>query len=229
MAALESLEICFTADTLFQGSLFIAESATRLRKLKIRTGSSMQPRRLIFPWAQLTHFISTSPLDTDECLQVFRLCPGVENLYLRMKWGSIVDAPLTPCPLPELTSLGLCPSGKADILFDSIITPRLRQLKLDLYSYGGTPDAAHEWPKEALLSLFSRSSCPLEELALHGKCIKEDDLADFVRLVPTLVKIVIIYQGKDIVPSPIVDILTTRIKDLSAATGSPSEELAASS
>lgn len=221
MTTLESLELSFTADFSFQSPIIISPSATHLHSIRIRTGSYMEPRRLQFPWSQLRSYVSSSPLDISDCFEIMSACSDqIRQLSLRTKWGSVADAPLVPFLFPELRSLNFCPSGEADFLFDSILSPNLRELSIDLYAYGGTPDAAHEWPKAALFSLFQRSKCPLEKLILHGKTIPPEDLMECVSCLPTLVDIVITYQGRSIVPDFITSLLVDRVASLVAGTES---------
>lgn len=172
----------------------------------------MDMNRFLFPWSQLTVYISTSPLDVADYFQIIKSCTQIRRLYLRTNWGSPGLAPLTPHILPYLQSLHLCPSGEADILLDGILTPALLEINMDLYSYGGTPDAAHEWPKRALHALILRSECRLERLVLHGKLISGEDLEDFMGKAPELVDIIATYQGKDIIPGYISDMLAERVK-----------------
>ena len=186
-------------------------AAPKLRSLSLLT-IYQDPRCLFIPWQQLTHFHSQSCRSVPEYLQILRLCASLERCRLRVESYSSTPSE-APLLVPRLQSLTVIVGINEDSgpFLDSLVLPLLRDMELTIQiSESSVSYHTHVWPKLQLLSLVSRSSCPLRRLCLKGTIPHNADLIDCVLDIPSLVDIVALYNGRNLVTNTVRDLLLRR-------------------
>ncbi|KAK7047215.1 hypothetical protein VNI00_006881 [Paramarasmius palmivorus] len=113
--------------------------------------------------------------------------------------GALGLLPYHTTVLPHLSSVVLTHCfclNKLDKLFNAITLPALTRLTLSEDGRGDT----ESWDITSFLSLLSRSSCPLQDFAIHfwGSVVHPHLLADILREVPHLQTLVLIVN-RDVV------------------------------
>ncbi|KDQ51321.1 hypothetical protein JAAARDRAFT_531614 [Jaapia argillacea MUCL 33604] len=136
----------------------------------------------ILPWAQLTslHFgVGFPGLVTTECLQKLQECTSL--LHCTLIGIAQVDPSMdSPVTLPKLQSLFLHAAVDVALLLDSLLLPKLEQLRLS-YPSGVDPS-----PSRPIISLIERSSCVIKHLRLSTQFSSDEGLLDVLRNTPLL-------------------------------------------
>lgn len=167
------------------------------------------PHDLSIPWGQLTHFHSRFCLSVEGCLDILRECKSLQRCRLRVLSYATSSPSNPPLALPLLQSLVVTVGMNEDIgpFLDSLVLPLVSDIELTTQSTHAISHHSHVWPKLQLLSLVSRSSCPLMKLCLKGMKTDDEDLFDCVRLIPSLEDVVVLYDGRNVVSGRIRTLL----------------------
>jgi hypothetical protein len=140
----------------------IQSSLRTLRRLNVITGAPIWPfANSGVTWDSITHITWTPVILTSDVIDFFRSAP---NLVYAC-FPNILDDFIEP-PHPEPVSLPCLEVliTRAEGLFSSITLPHLQHLVLLKSS---------DWEKDALITFFRRSMCPLETLYLYEASYNE--------------------------------------------------------
>jgi hypothetical protein len=202
--------------------LNISDSTPRLRKLTLyHFPHGVVTHLLPFPWAQLTKF-SASPIDFNQCFDIFRECHNLTHLSL----GGIstgYDGHIRHrVLLPNLISLtlGLYRDRSIKYLWHNLTLPKLRECMFGYFSRRTSPK--DPWSTAKLFALLDRSSCSLHTLEIPP-FTSDADVFECVQRIPSLRNIKFgSYFTKNVLR---VSDRVSRILDQRAASDTNSDEL----
>lgn len=157
------------------------ELAPKLRTLNL--GYNITLRHLRLPWGQLTNLVAVG--STDEYHKYLTEMPNLTNLNARLsdRWPSLIPHPVIQ--LSHLTKLNVF-ARETRAFFDYFTLPTLRELRCNEIGDRVVSSLAGR-THSPLVSLLSRSSCPLLILTIHrAHDLCANDLTQILELTPEL-------------------------------------------
>jgi hypothetical protein len=154
----------------------------RLRRLHL---SSVYLKCVQIQWSNITH-VHAYAFYVDECLEILRRAPQLVwcKFPLMISGTAPYPEPEEPLIVPSLKFLHISREKRVSltVFINKLILPSLEEL------FYRASDDATEW--ELLISLLTRSACPLNSLTLHDAfIISELDLIRLVQKAPRLRKL----------------------------------------
>lgn len=207
LPSLTALNITISGPTMGAEPLKIPESATNLHNV-VFFANDLRTDAYIFPWAQLTTLSTFGYLHIYECIEIFYLCPNLSSVSLSDIHGSLVEEQHSNSHalLPDLAYLSLSLWKDGAALLDHLILPSLQKADLSFHSLVSLkPELT------SIISMFRRSSCPLNTLRLWGKYFLEEDVVELVQRVPTVQELEVQYNGEHYASDQVSEILDRRV------------------
>ncbi|KAF8956456.1 hypothetical protein BDZ97DRAFT_187768 [Flammula alnicola] len=196
-------------DLIYEGSPYSlrylvgdSQGASQLQNLKLHVGVAHWPFKLgdfkpapttleiagfdlksvVIEWNNITH-MQASPIYVDDCWELFRIAPRMTHCVLRgvleSKARNPFPRPNTPILHPTLQALELSiRSDVFDLFHKNVSLPSLQSYTCDVHG--------DRLETESLISLFLRSSCSLQTLALSDVKLDVADLVKLSRVTPDL-------------------------------------------
>ncbi|TFK39961.1 hypothetical protein BDQ12DRAFT_722159 [Crucibulum laeve] len=126
---------------------------------------------IVFPFRHLKELTIPSPTFTlDNCLDILQQLPELVSFSYDQMWGvfhHLREGP--PLVMSNLRTLSLTTSSlHMHMFFDSLTLPSLSEFRLD---------GAYSFPTHSIVSLVTRSNCPLSTIILRLP-VTEEDLID---------------------------------------------------
>jgi hypothetical protein len=182
------------------------EVAPRLRSLR----TDMSPRCLKVPGEQLEYF-EWSGLGQKDCLEWLHRCSNLVECSVTIFGDVGLPSSVVMARLPRLVKLEIVWVSEADLLvledlFNGLVTPALSDLCIQ-YKYAGST----QWSQSPFVSFISRSACALRKLHLADIPITDVQLIECLCMLPSLVELIIDYDGIDSMLHPVTDMLFQRL------------------
>jgi hypothetical protein len=182
------------------------EVAPRLRSLR----TDMSPRCLKVPGEQLEYF-DGSGLGQRDCLEWLHRCSNLIDCSVTICGDVGLPSSVVMARLPRLVKLKIMWESEADLfapgdLFNGLVTSALSALCIQ-YEYAGLTG----WPQLPFVSFLSRSACALRKLHLTDIPITDVQLIECLCILPSLVELIIDYDGIDSMLHPVTDMLFQRL------------------
>jgi hypothetical protein len=134
------------------------------------------------PWSQITRATIRSQ-DVHECLRALRRATKIEVCtFVRCEPFTYLLHHYAPVTLVPLRSLHIIEGTGTCHFLDSLTVPNLREIA---FSFKWFTD----WPHTKFLQLLTRSSCVLEKLVLSYVAMKDHELIECLRMMPSLVEL----------------------------------------
>ena len=181
-------------------------TARRLNNVSIRNVRRVSSLPFALPWAQLTRLSlknwssNSESCSVSELLDILRQCSKLESCTSNICADPSNPPNLSPVVLPVLQHLRIFAFESDDNrmlarFFDLLIMPELCELQV---SVKPTTPSSREEPHLHFLSVLTRRSYPLEKLSLGLLAISEDELIEFLQVLPSLRVLVIGPPGEDL-------------------------------
>jgi hypothetical protein len=155
-------------------------STPLLQRVEIR---NLTLKTLEIQWDILTHF-SAVGMSVDECLEVFRRTRRLQHCQFAKIWPSKSEFPIPPDEDQILVwtvqhlQLNHRRNFGRSYLFNRLILPSLRSL-----NYEGSRE---NLPMGALSIFITRSRCALTQLSLSAVVVRDIELIEFLKLLPSV-------------------------------------------
>ncbi|KDQ51309.1 hypothetical protein JAAARDRAFT_62529 [Jaapia argillacea MUCL 33604] len=185
----------WTESRHFISRISFLRSSPRLRGLEFSPPIS-EPRLRSLPWSRLTRIaILDAPgvrLTADDCIHILLSCPNVIHCTLTLsQWPRTDPLGVIPSPFNKLETLRVVSSVPLTHLIESLQTPKLRVLEIQIPD---TLDRGHfvGWRFDEFVA---RSSCQIRKLSLSTPHMLEEDFLACLRCIPSLLSLEVVNRA----------------------------------